>query len=155
MSNFDPKSPSYVPPGGTLVNDGATFDYAEGNQTAVAVLAAGTVLSASTAVSVGNLGCRGGLFMMDITSFPGSASTTAALKITVVDPIGGRTATLATRAAVSATGQALLMVYPAPLSASAGAQVGILPRTFNVKVSVSTGAASGGVTLSLTRWLVR
>ena len=148
MSNFDPKSPSYVPPGATVVNDGSTFTLREANQTAETILAASTLLTASTAVTINNIGCRGGLFILDVTELPASASTTIALKINLVDPVGLRTATLASRAAISTTGQAILMVYPG-VSASAGGVAQVLPRTFSTKLSISSAATNKSCILSL------
>lgn len=144
MSNFDPNSPSYVPPGAVLAFDGKTFDYREANQTAVAILS-GTV-SASTATAVQNFSCRGGLFILDITSLPGSASTTVALKLMTTNP---RTATFATLAALSSTGTVMLTVYPG-VAESAGMRSAPLPRNFTARLSLSTGATSKEVALSLT-----
>lgn len=144
MSNFDPRSPSYVPPGVILVDDGTSFNYVEGNQTATAIVASSTI-SASTAVAVNNLGCRGALFVLDVTAIPGSLSTSIALKLNVTSP---RTATFASRATVSASGEVVFMVYPG-ISASAGGVSCPLPRNFSVQLSLSTGATSKDVTLSL------
>jgi predicted phage tail protein len=148
MSNFDPRSPSYIPPGGGVVDDGTTYNIIQGNQTAQTILAAGTVLTASTSVAVDNFNCRGGLFTLDITTLPASASNTYALKILTVDPVGGRTVTLATRAAVAVSGVAALLVYPG-ISASVGGVASVLPRAFNVKVSISSGATNNSATMSL------
>lgn len=146
MSQFDPASPGYVPPG-NVVNNGDQFTVREGNQTSQTLLAVGTILSASTAVTVTNFGCRGAIFTLDIASFPGSASTTVALKINVIGP-GARTQTIATRATLSTSGMSVLVVYPG-ISASAGGVSSPLPKTFSVQLSLSTGATSKEVALSL------
>lgn len=146
MSNFDPRSPDYVPPGATLAYDGASYSTIEGNQTATTLLASSS-LSASTAIAgIANPNCKGALFILDVTALPGSGSTTIALKLQTVLP---RTATFAARAAVSASGAAVFMVYPG-ISASAGGVASPLPRTFNALISLSTGATSKECVLSLT-----
>lgn len=144
MSNFDPSSPDYLPPGATLAYDGKTFGYREANQTAVAILS-GTI-SASTATAVENFFCRGGLFVLNITSLPASASTTVALKLMTTNPA---TATFATLAARSAVGAVMLTVYPG-VAESAGMRSAPLPRNFTARLSLSTGATSKEVALSLT-----
>lgn len=149
MSNFDPRSPSYTPPGAVLATDGTDFNYAEANQS-IETLLSSSVISASTAVSVGNFGCKGALFFLDVTSVPGSGSTTVALKLQVTSP---RTAQFATRAAVS-LGASLFMVYPG-ISASAGGVSSPLPRRFSALLSLSTGATSKEVQLSLSMMRLR
>lgn len=153
MSNFDPRSPSYVPPGGQLLEAGDAFAYAEGNQTATALLAANTLLAASTAVAVTGNQCKGALFVLAVDAVPASASTTIALKINIIDPVSTRTATFASRAAVSASGVAVLMVYPG-VSASAGGQSSPLPKSFSVQLSVSSAAANNTSTLSLSMFRI-
>ena len=145
MSNFDPNSPSYVPPGAVLQTDGVTFNFSEANQTATTVLASSS-LSASTAVSVQNFGCRGALFILNVTQLPGSASTTVALKLRTTAPAAF---VFAARAAISATGAAGFMCYPG-ISASVGGVSTPLPRAFEALLSLSTGATSKECVLSLT-----
>lgn len=152
MSNFDPTSPSYVPPGGVVVQTGDGFSYAEGNQTATTVLAA-VSLSASTAIAgLTNAGCRGALFAVNVTQLPGSASTTIALKIFTT--VGGSNVAFAQRTPISATGVSLFMVYPG-ISASAGGVASPLPKTFGANLSLSTGATSKEVVLSVTMMRIR
>lgn len=146
MSNFDPSSPSHVPQGAILAFDGSTHDVVECNQTATALLATSTSLSASTAIAgISNRGCKGALFLLDVSAVPASGSTTIALKLNIDSP---RTATFAARAAVSAAGIVTFMVYPG-ISASAGGIASPLPRTFSAKLSLSTGATSKECVLSL------
>lgn len=143
MSNFDPTVPDYTPPGAIFQWDGTTYRPYEGNQTIETVLASSS-LSASTAVSVNNFGCRGALFILNVTAVPGSGSTTIALKL--------RTTTtnvvFAARAAVSAAAAVGFMVYPG-VSASAGGVSSPLPRNFQALLSLSTGATSKECVLSL------
>jgi hypothetical protein len=151
MSNFDPRSPDYIPPGAVIVTDGSTFSYQEGNQTATTLLAASS-LSATTAISgISNLDCKGALFLLDISAMPASGSTTVALKLMIDSP---RTAVFAARAALSAAGLAMFMVYPG-ISASAGGVSCPLPRTFSARLSLSTGATSKECVLSLTMMRIK
>jgi hypothetical protein len=144
MSQFDPATPSNVPPGGVLAYDGKTFSHHEANQTAVAIL--NSTISASTATAVENFGCKGAFFVLNVAGYPGSASTTLALKLMTTDPV---TATFASRAAVSANGAVMFHVYPG-ISASVGGVSCPLPRNFTARISVSTGATSIGMAISLT-----
>lgn len=112
-------------------------------------------LTASATVSIGpltNINARGGVFFLDIASMPGSASTTVALKVKMVDPAAGRQITIGTLAARASTGISALVIYPG-IAASAGsalAQVNLmLPRTFNVVASVSAGATSKDCVFSI------
>lgn len=151
MSQFDNgKTPAYVPQGAHLIDNGDAFNIQEGNKLATVLLAAGTSLSASTAMSqTNNFNCRGALFALNVASVPGSGSTTIALKVNFVDAVGGGTLNIASRAAVSASGSYVFMVYPG-LSASAGGVSSVLPRNFSVQLSLSTGATSKECVLSLT-----
>lgn len=144
MSNFDPTVPDYVPPGSILAFDGSTYNPLEGNGTATVAFSGS--LSASTAVSILNHGCRGALFVLNVTSLPGSASTTIALKLRTTSPAAF---VFAARAAVSATGAVGFMVYPG-ISASAGGVSSPLPKRFEALLSISTGATSKECVLSLT-----
>lgn len=148
MSQFDnSQSPNYVPPGGVMQFNGDGFNYYEGNQTAQDILASSS-LSASTSIAgLSNPGCRGAIFVVRVSSLPGSASTTVALKLFVT--AAGVTADFASRTPISATGASLFMVYPG-VSASAGGVSSPLPKTFGARLSLSTGATSKEVVLSMT-----
>lgn len=125
------------------------------------ILMPSTSLSASTAIAVTNFAGRGAMFFMNITSaFPGSGSTTYALKVKAIMPNAVLSAvTIAACAPMSASGVSTLIIYPGALrsstapSASTDAAMAVfgcpLPRTFNVVVSLSTGATSKEVTMSL------
>lgn len=146
MTLRDPSIPDHVPDGAILaqVNAG-TFGFVEQNQSLTAIIAS-TTISASTATAVTNPMCKGALFIVDITSFPGSASTSVMLKFQIDTP---RTAVFAARAAqLAITGAYAVMVYPG-ISASAGGIPCPLPRNFTAKLSLSTGATSKETTLSL------
>lgn len=155
MSNFDPSSPSYVPPGGIVTTDRVGFNIMEGNSTAVQLLVGGTVLSASTAITVNNPSCRGAMFLFDIVSFPASGSTTAVLKIQTVDPGRNTVFTHGAGAARSASGITQLTIYPGVTGSTSAIFSQVLPKNFQAKISLSTGATSKEVSLSLTMWLLR
>jgi hypothetical protein len=122
---------------------------------------ASSSLSASTAISVTNFAGRGAFFFMNITSaFPGSASTTYALKVKMSMPNAtASSVTLAAMTPASASGAYVLCVYPGALrsstapSASTNALMAVfgcpLPANFTVMVSLSTGATSKEVVMSL------
>ncbi|SRR6266404_4442870 len=126
-----------------------------------AILMPSSSLSASTAISITNFAGRGAYFFMNITSaFPGSASTTYALKIQMKQPNAQLSAvTLAAMTPASASGVYVLCVFPGALrsstapSASTNAALAVfgcpLPANFNVVVSLSTGATSKEVVMSL------
>lgn len=163
MSNFDPTIPGAVtgtPTGAqNLVYNETTFDLQRGNTDQV-ILASSSV-SASQVVTVTNFNGRGIYAYMNITSaFPGSGSTTYALKIKAVQPNATTSAqTIAACAPVSASGCTVLCVYPGASKAtgsnstSAIANLAVaslpLPRTFQVVASLSTGATSKEVVMSL------
>ena len=125
------------------------------------VLMASSSLSASTAISVTNFDGIGAMFFMNITSaFPGSASTTYALKVKMVVPNNtALTITLGATTPMSASGTTTLCIYPGALrsstapSASTDANLAVfgcpLPRAFNVVASLSTGATSKEVVMSI------
>lgn len=146
MSTFDPRTPSHVPPGGALDYDGSAYAVTESNQTPITLFGSVTISATTIASSITNRGARGAIFILDITGIPGSASTTVALKLQTVVP---RTATFASRAAVSSSGTAVFMVYPG-ISASIGGVSCPLPHSFNALLSVSAGATNKDITLSLT-----
>lgn len=151
MSTFDPAVPAHVPPGAVLAQQNGRFAFIETNQSATAILAQSS-LSASTAIAgITNNACRGALFLLDVSAVPASGSTTIALKLQTVTP---RTATFAARAAVSAAGIVTFMVYPG-ISASAGGVATPLPAVFNTLLSMSTGATSKEVVLSLHMMRIR
>lgn len=146
MSQFDPRSPAHVPAGGALDYDGSAYAVLESNQSPVTLFGSVTISATTVASSITNRGCRGALFILDVTGYPGSASATIALKLQTTVP---RTATFAARAAVSGSGAAVFMVYPG-ISASEGGVSCPLPHSFNALLSVSAGATSKDITLSLT-----
>jgi len=154
MSNFDPSSPSYVPPGGSVLTDGNSFNYEEGNQTAVSLLASSSLSAGTAVVGISNLGCRGAIFLVNVTAIPGSASTTIALKLRASDPNSANKFVFAARGPISATGLAGFMVYPG-ISASAAGVSSVLPRTFDALLSLSTGATSKEVVLSMSMMRIR
>jgi hypothetical protein len=140
-------SPAYIPPGTMLQFGGDAFAYFEGNQTAQAILAAVTLSANTTVAALNNAGCRGAIFVVNVTALPGSASTTVALKLFVT--AAGITADLVSRTPISATGPSVFMVYPG-LSASIGGVSCVIPRNFGVRLSLSTGATSKECSLSMT-----
>lgn len=118
------------------------------------VLMAATSMSASTAIEVTNFNGRGIYAYMNITSaFPGSGSTTYTLKIQTIPPNASASGTVvAACPARSASGISTLCIYPGLLIASISA-ITIsnmpLPRRFRVVASLSTGATSKEVVMSL------
>lgn len=149
MSNFDPSAPDYVPPGAILARDNGSFSFVEGNQTSTALLASSS-LSASTAISgISNPGCKGALFLLDISAMPASGSVGIALKFQINSP---RTAVFANTVQFNSVGIKPVMVYPGVAAGGSASLVGVscaLPRTFGVKISLSTGATSKECILSL------
>lgn len=125
------------------------------------ILMASSSLSAGTAISVTNFAGRGALFYMNITSaFPGSGSTTYTLKIQLRQPNAVNSAvTLCACAPMSASGVSTLVVFPGALRSSTAPSTSVnaalavmgcpLPRNFSVVVSLSTGATSKEVVMSL------
>lgn len=160
MSQFDPSAPNngyqnFNP----LLGDGEKrYGAQTGNTTASAVVALGTIISASVAINIINHNCRGALFFLRPTAWPGSGSTSLALKIRMLtDPIAGAGAqpTIASfvaqgLSAGSSVGAAYL-VYPTAVTGglSANTVVSPLPRNYQVIVSLSTGATSKETTFSL------
>jgi hypothetical protein len=123
-----------------------------GNRAGVILMAA-TSLSASTAIPVTNWNGRGIMAFMNITSaFPGSASTTYALKVRAVNPLSAGTyVVLGSATPRSASGVSTVTIYPG-IAASAGpnAQINMcVPRDIQIVASLSTGATSKEVVLSL------
>lgn len=164
MSRFDPLAPNNgYPCQNNLLSDGETrYGVQTGNTTASAVAVLNTVISASTAYNVINQNCRGALIYFRPTVFPGSGSTTIALKVRMAqDPIaaGGVQFLLASFAAVSGSAGIAYMVYPntAPAGGATGFSAGAtgnyvnqaLPRNYQILLSLSTGATSKEVTFSL------
>ena len=129
-----------------------------GNTTASAIAIAGTIISASQAYNIINQNCRGALFFLRPTAWPGSGSTSLALKIKMAqDPVaaGGTQPTIASfvsqgLSAGTSAGAAYL-VYPTAVTGglSANTVVSPLPRNYQVIVSLSTGATSKETTFSL------
>lgn len=116
------------------------------------LLAAGTSLSASTAIPLTLTNARGLMAIMNITTaFPASASLTYVLKIRAIDPASSATVVLGATAARSASGVSSLMIYPGiAASAGANAQVNVsVPRRVEVAVSMSAAVASTNIALSL------
>jgi hypothetical protein len=159
MSQFDKLTPNNgYPCTNNLLSDGETrYGVQTGNTTASAVAAVGTVISASTAYNIVNQNCRGALFYLRPTAYPGSGSAVIMLKIrTAVDPIGGGAQfLLATFPQVSGSAGYAYMVYPSALPTT-GAFVSTanysqspLPRNYQALISLSAAATSKEVTFSL------
>jgi hypothetical protein len=147
MSQFDPSTPGGVPPGSTLQWDGSTFNWTEGNRLVENLQASLTMSAASvTIASINNPGCRGAMFLMNVTQMPGSASTTLAMKLFLT--AGGVTADFAVRTPISAVGCYVFTLYPG-ISASAGGVSCPLPRQFGMRISASYGATSKETVFSL------
>ena len=162
MSRFDAIAPNNgYPCFNPLLGDGETrYGAATGNTTASAVAVLNTTISASTAYNVINQNCRGALFYLKVSAFPGSLSTTIALKVRMAqDPIAaaGTQFIIAAFPAVSSSAGVAFMVYPAPMtvqaasgfSSSTNYACSPLPRNYQVLLSLSTGATSKEVTFSL------
>ena len=119
------------------------------------VLMASSSLSASTAISVTNFNGRGVYAYMNITSaFPGSGSTTYTLKIKSIPPNATASAfTIAAAAPRSASGMSVICMYPGAIIGTASSTVvhsGLpVPRDFQVVASLSSGATSKEVVMSL------
>ena len=162
MSNQDPALPNNpFPIVQPILGDGQKLYAAQtGNTTPSSVAALNTVISASTAYNITNPNCRGALFYLRPTAFPGSGSTTIALKIRMqVDPVagGGTQFNLAAFPAVSGSAGVAYMCYPAPMTVQGGSNFSssanyaciALPRAYQAWLSLSTGATSKEVAFSL------
>ena len=130
-----------------------------GNRAGQIIMAA-TSLSASTAVPVTNWTGRGIMAFMNVSSaFPVSASTTYCLKVKAVDPTGpGNTyVTLGAATPRSASGVSTVCVYPGiTVSAGVNCQVNMAcPRDLVIVASLSTGATSKEVVLSLGMMIIK
>jgi hypothetical protein len=159
MSQFDPSVPNGVPPNSELWYNETTFDYVRNNVDKI--LMASSSLSASTAISVTNFNGRGIYAYMNITSaFPGSGSTTYTLKIKAIQPNALLSAqTIAAAPPMNASGCSILCIYPGASkttgsnSTSAIANLAVaslpMPRNFQVVASLSAGATSKEVVMSL------
>lgn len=121
------------------------------------ILMDATSISASTAVTATNFG-RSIIAWAEITSGlpPGSASTTFALKVQAVAPVGtNRFLTIGSTLVRSASGIVALAISPhfpftTSLSSGAFAQItAIVPRNIRILASISTAAASFGMVLAL------
>jgi hypothetical protein len=113
---------------------------------------ASSSLSASTAITVTNNNFKGLTAYMRITSaFPGSASTTYALKVYAVPVTGGSNILIGGATPRSASGVSSVTVYPGiTVSAGVNAQVSMaLPRDLSIVASLSTGATSKEDIMSL------
>lgn len=114
-------------------------------------LRAALTASANVTLSTINVNAKGAIFYFDIASFPGSASTTLALKVQGIDPAAGKAFVIAAGVARSASGLTTLVIYPDVLSAVSATKVTnfTLPRTVQCYVSQSSGATSKDVVWSL------
>lgn len=166
MSQFDPSAPNNgYPCMNPLMGDGEKRYTAQtGNTTASAVAVLSTVISASTAYNITNTNCRGALFYLRPTAYPGSGSANLVLKIRMaVDPValGGAQPIIAQFGPVGIGGSAgyAYMVYPCAGTAGIGSGFSVgatgnfvnmpLPRNYQVLVSLSAAATSKEVTFSL------
>lgn len=160
MSNFDPSVPAGIPGNANtdavLNFNGSSYDIQRANLSQVLLAPSG--ISASTAISVTNFNARGFYAFMNITSaFPGSGSTTLALKIKALPPglVTASAVTIAAIAARSASGIVTICMYPGAIAGSASADALITttgrpaPRDFLVVASYSSAAASASLTVSL------
>ncbi len=108
--------------------------------------------SAATNFSVTNLYSDGMQVFFTVHSLPGSASTTAALKVRMVDPATGAMVSIGGCPARSTSGTTMLSVSPFMNSASSGGSPNIMaqvPLNMNFLVSLSTGATSKDVVFSI------
>lgn len=151
MSQFDPRVPAGAVPSAPLTYDpvGDAFDLQRSNHNVS--LRAALTASANVTLTTTNVNSRGAIFFFDIASLPGSGSTTLALKVQMVDPVGGRAAIIAAGVARSATGMTTLVVHPEVLSAVSATKVTnfVLPRNVQCYVSQSSGATSKDVVWSI------
>lgn len=169
MSLFDPALPGGLPGNAVQTHaninlnigdaGGTTQTYELARNNFDQVLMASTSLSASTAIAAINHNGRGIMAFMNITSaFPGSASTTYTLKIKAIQPNATASAvTICAAPPASVSGAYVLCLYPGAVkptvSISGAANVAIFggpcPRNFQVVASLSSGATSKEVVMSL------
>lgn len=158
MSQFDPSAPNNGYQNiNVLVGDGEKrYGAQTGNTTASSVAALSTQISASTAYNVINQNCRGALFYLRATNFGTSASINLTLKVTTApDPVAGGGAQLVLAAfppigANSSAGTAYV-IYPTTISgvSSANCVNSVLPRNYQLLVSLSSAATGKKVQFSL------
>ena len=140
---------------GNMGYNGSGFEMMR--QNLATILMASTSLSASTAIEVTNFNGRGIYAYMNITSaFPGSGSTTYTLKVKSVPPNASASGTvIAACPPRSASGLTTLCIYPGAVVGSNSAGTAIthsgfpLPRNFKVVASLSSGATSKEVVMSI------
>lgn len=147
MSQFDPAVPNGVPPGASLDFNETSFDYRRNN--VAKILRAAATASASVTITDTNYDARGLIAFFNIATFPGSASTTVALKIRAVDPATGSFFTLCTQAARSASGVTALLIYPGAASAPNSSTSMCCPRDLSFLLSMSSAATSKSCVMSL------
>lgn len=123
------------------------------NNAAFAVFASAVRSATVTSADLTNLNNSGAMFFLNVSSVPGSGSTTVALIIQGKDPVSGGYVSLFTSGQVS-TGTTAVMFHPG-ISASANGVAAILPRTFRVLAAVSAGATSKDVTFAVGMSFVR
>ena len=146
MSNFRPGTPADVPEGSNLDFNETTFDFARGNTGKQ--LRANATASASVAITDTNYNAKSVIAYFTINTFPGSGSTTLALKIQAVNPDTGGFFTILSGTPRSTTGTTVMMVGPG-ISASVLGVAAVLPRDLRFLVSQSSGATSKDVTFSI------
>lgn len=112
------------------------------------VLRADATASASVTLPVTNYNHRSLVAYFNISSLPGSGSTTLALKIRSTNPVTGAFTTLLAGAARSASGTTIMMIGPG-ISASALGVASVVPRNLSFLISQSSGATSKDVTFSI------
>jgi hypothetical protein len=147
MSNFDPSIPSRVPEGAAVDYNETSFDFRRNN--IAKTLRAASTASASITLTDTNYDARGLIAFFNIQTFPGSASTTLALKIRAVDPVSGGFHTLCTQAARSASGLTTLVLYPGMASAANSSTSVCCPRDLSFLVSMSSAATSKSFIFSI------
>lgn len=126
--------------------DGGIEEPTYGNRSII--LYADTTSSASVSIPFTNNNGNRLTVYFNISTLPGSGSTTLALKIRSVNPVTGGFFTLLSGAARSASGTTVMMVGPG-ISASALGVAANVPRALSFLVSQSSGATSKDVTFSI------
>ena len=131
----------------TLWN-GTGYDLALNNTTETILSSAARTATTSSA-DFTNLNARGGHFFVDVTAV--TATPSIVVNIQGKDPVTDTYYNILVATAITATGTAVLKVYPNGTAIAGGAASDVLPRTYRVSV---THADTDSITYSIGASLV-
>ncbi len=163
MGSYDNQLPgSMIGAIGTAINlqsdgsntDGAVpvFEYIQANTVPRTIIAAGQRSANITSSLIANPCANGGIFWLDKTdAAPGSASLTVVIVVQAQSHTTGRFVTIGKGGTRSSSGVSQLTIFPG-ITESSGTVTrvnAVLPRNFQVYVSLSAGATSKDANFSV------